>query len=47
MLEGFAAAGWGEQQVLEVVMAVAIKTMSNYTNAIARVPLDAVVQNEV
>ena len=43
----FFAAGWGAQQVLEVVLAVAIKTMSNYTNAIVQVPLDEVVKDEI
>ena len=46
MLDAFSEAGWTSQQVLEIILAVAIKTMSNYTNAIARVPLDAVVQQE-
>jgi uncharacterized peroxidase-related enzyme len=39
-LEAFLAAGFGEQQVLEVVTAVALKTISNYTNHIAGTPLD-------
>ena len=46
MLVAFIDAGWTSQQVLEIILAVAIKTMSNYTNAIARVPLDAIVQQE-
>ena len=45
-MEAFFAAGWAEQQVLEVILAISIKTMSNYTNAIADVPLDRVVHNE-
>ncbi|MEM8790550.1 MAG: carboxymuconolactone decarboxylase family protein [Pseudomonadota bacterium] len=43
-LEAFAAAGWGAEQALEVVLGVAIKTMSNYTNSIAATPLDKPVQ---
>lgn len=39
-LEAFYAAGYGPQQALEVVLGIAIKTMSNYTNAIAGTPLD-------
>ena len=39
----FLDAGWGAQQVLEVVLGVSIKIMSNYTNAIVRIPLDAAV----
>lgn len=46
-LQAFAKEGWGPQQVLEVVLAVAIKTMSNYTNAIVGVPLDEEVAQEV
>lgn len=45
MLDEFYAAGRTSQEVLEVVLAVAIKTMSNYTNAIVHVPLDDVVKN--
>lgn len=37
----FFAAGYGEQQVLEVVLGVGLKTLSNYTNHIAETPLDA------
>ena len=47
MLDNFTEAGCTSQQVLEVILAVAIKTMSNYTNATARVPLDDVVKGEV
>lgn len=37
----FFAAGYGEQQVLEVVLGVGLKTLSNCTNHIAETPLDA------
>ncbi len=37
----FLAAGFTRQQVLEVILAVAFKTLSNYTNHIAATPLDA------
>lgn len=40
-LAAFTAAGYGTQQVLEVVLGVGIKTMSNYTNHFASTPLDA------
>ncbi len=33
-------AGYGQQQVLEVVLGVGIKTMSNYTNHIAHTPVE-------
>ncbi len=40
-IEAFLSAGFGEQQVLEVVTGVALKTISNYMNHIADTPLDA------
>jgi len=43
-LEAFLAAGFGEQQVLEVLTGVALKTLSNYVNHIAGTPLDAAFQ---
>jgi uncharacterized peroxidase-related enzyme len=39
-VDTFIAAGYSSQQVLEVVLGVGIKTMSNYTNHIAGTPLD-------
>ena len=39
-LEAFYAAGYGEAQVLEVILGIALKTMSNYTNHVAETPLD-------
>jgi AhpD family alkylhydroperoxidase len=36
----FLAPGYGKQQVLEVVLGVGLKTLSNYTNHIAATPLD-------
>lgn len=39
-VHAFLAAGYGQQQVLEVVLGVGIKTLSNYTNHIAGTPLD-------
>ena len=36
----FLAAGYGKQQILEVVLGVAMKTISNYTNHIADTELD-------
>ena len=39
-LVAFFAAGYGEQTALEVVQGLAVKLMSNYTNAIAQTPLD-------
>jgi alkylhydroperoxidase family enzyme len=39
-LDAFYQAGYSPQQALEVVLGIAIKTMSNYTNSIAGTPLD-------
>jgi AhpD family alkylhydroperoxidase len=39
-LGAFLSAGYGKQQVLEVVLGVGMKTLSNYTNHIAGTPLD-------
>jgi uncharacterized peroxidase-related enzyme len=43
-LEAFLIAGYTRQQALEVILGIAVKTMSNYTNAIANTPLDKPVQ---
>lgn len=39
-LEAFFEAGYGRQQVLEVLVGIAMKTLSNYTNHIAGTKLD-------
>ena len=39
-VEAFMKAGYSKQQVLEVILGIAIKIMHNYTNHIARTPLD-------
>ncbi len=39
-LKAFLNAGYTEQHALEVVLGVAVKIMSNYTNSIAQTPLD-------
>jgi alkylhydroperoxidase family enzyme len=39
-VDAFLAAGFTRAQVLEVVLGVAMKTLSNYANHIARTPLD-------
>ena len=38
--EAFLTAGYSKQQVLEVILGIAIKVMHNYTNHIAKTPLD-------
>jgi len=40
-VESFLAAGFSEKQILDIVLAVAVKTISNYTNHIFETPLDA------
>jgi len=40
-LAGFTNAGYTPAQALEVVLGVGVKTLSNYTNHLARTPLDA------
>jgi alkylhydroperoxidase family enzyme len=39
-LDEFLAVGYDETHVLAVVLGIAIKTMSNFTNAVAQTPLD-------
>jgi len=39
-IEAFLAAGYTQQQLLEVILGIAIKIMHNYTNHIAKTPLD-------
>lgn len=39
-LEAFTSAGYDQRHVLEVILGVAMKTISNYTNHIAGTPLD-------
>lgn len=43
-IEEFLAAGYTQQQVLEVILGIAIKIMHNYTNHIAKTPLDKAFQ---
>lgn len=47
LVEAFLAAGYGRQQILEVILGVAVKTISNYTNHIADTPLDAFMKDTV
>ncbi|QPM92423.1 carboxymuconolactone decarboxylase family protein [Pseudooceanicola algae] len=43
-LQAFYDAGYGERQVLEIILGIAQKVMSNYTNHIAQTPVDEVMQ---
>ena len=40
-LKAFYAAGYGERQVLEIILGLSQKVISNYTNHIANTPVDA------
>lgn len=42
--EAFYAAGYGERQVLDIILGLAQKVMSNYTNHVAHTPVDEVMQ---
>ncbi|MEO1510572.1 MAG: carboxymuconolactone decarboxylase family protein [Planctomycetota bacterium] len=44
-LQAFLDAGYTEVQALEVILGLAVKTMSNFTNSIAGTPLDKPVQH--
>lgn len=44
-VKAFLDAGFTKAQVLEVVLAVSLKTLTNYVNHIAATPLDAAFQN--
>lgn len=46
-IESFMAAGYGKQQVLEVILGIAVKVIHNYTNHIAKTPLDKVFQANI
>ncbi|MGD7651842.1 MAG: carboxymuconolactone decarboxylase family protein [Verrucomicrobiales bacterium] len=39
--EAFFAAGYGHRQILEIILGLAQKVMSNYTNHVAETPVDA------
>ena len=39
-LEAFLAVGYTENQVLEIILAIAVKTLSNYSNHVLDTPLD-------
>ncbi|MBS0251792.1 MAG: carboxymuconolactone decarboxylase family protein [Proteobacteria bacterium] len=47
IVEEFVAAGYGREQVLEVLLGVALKTMSNYTHHLSGVEIDPAFAPEV
>jgi alkylhydroperoxidase family enzyme len=46
-LDAFFAAGYAQQQVLEIILGLAQKVMSNYVNHVAETPVDAPFQKFV
>lgn len=40
-VDAFLGAGYSERQILEVVLAIAVKTLSNYANHLFHTPVDA------
>ncbi|MGK0500587.1 MAG: putative peroxidase-related enzyme [Oceanicoccus sp.] len=46
-LEAFNAAGYGNQQLLEIILGIAQKTISNYSNHLANTPVDVPFQKFV
>ncbi|PKM11914.1 MAG: alkylhydroperoxidase [Gammaproteobacteria bacterium HGW-Gammaproteobacteria-3] len=40
-VEAFLAAGYSERHILEVIVGIAVKTMSNYSNHLFHTPVDA------
>jgi alkylhydroperoxidase family enzyme len=44
-VDGFVAAGYTEQHVLYLVLALALKTMTNYSNHLFDTPLDRAFQS--
>lgn len=43
-LDAFRAAGYGDQQALEVVLGVSLATLCNYANSLARTPINPELQ---
>lgn len=40
-VEAFLAVGYTERQILEIILAIAVKTLSNYTNHLFHTPIDS------
>lgn len=43
-LDAFLAAGYSESNVLEIILAIAVKTISNYSNHVLHTPVDPMFQ---
>jgi len=46
-LKTFLDAGYNQQHALEVILGIAVKIMSNYTNSIAQTPLDKEAEGQI
>ncbi len=46
VVDALLAAGYGKAQILDVILGVGLKTMSNYTNHLADTPADSVFQSQ-
>ncbi len=46
-IEAFLEAGYAKEQILEVILGVSMKTLSNYVNHIAQTPLDTAFAGKV
>lgn len=46
-MQAFFDVGYSDQQALEVILALAVKLISNYTNSIAGTPLDKEAMSKV
>jgi alkylhydroperoxidase family enzyme len=47
VVAAFLAAGYSERQFLEIVLAIAVKTLSNYANHLFHTPVDGAFANRV
>jgi alkylhydroperoxidase family enzyme len=46
-VNAFLVAGYSERQILEIVLAIAVKTLSNYANHLFHTPVDGVFADRV
>ncbi len=47
ILEKFLAAGYSQQSILDIIVGISLKTLSNYTNHLADTPLDAAFSDDL
>lgn len=46
-VEKFLSLGYTQQNILEIITAISLQTLSNYTNLIARTPIDTKYKNKI